>query len=175
MGGKMSNEYYRDYRSAHKTRRAELSKQSMLRMRYAVTPEDFQEFLRKQGNKCAICKKVFSEDAKPYLDHDHTSGWARGLLCRECNFAIGLLEEDTERFQNAADYLISNAVPTEFNFGLAKLACRKSKKHTAEFKLAMSKRHKGNKYRQGIAPWNKGIPWSEETKQKMRKPHRKEA
>ena len=175
MGGKMSNEYYRDYRSAHKEQRALISKDSVSRCRYAITPEEFQSLLTKQHNACAICQEKFSEANRPYIDHDHDSGWVRGLLCRDCNFAIGLLREDIDRFQAAADYLVSTAVPTEFNFGAAKAAVRKSKKHTAEFKLAMSKRHKGNKYRQGIAPWNKGIPWSEETKQKMRKPHRKEA
>ena len=173
MGGRMSNEYYRDYRAAHKVRKAELCKQSMLRMRYAITPEEFAEFLHKQNNACAICKGKFSESGKPYIDHDHGSRWVRGLLCRDCNFAIGLLREDIDRFQAAADYLVTTAVPTEFNFGAAKAATRKVLKHTDAFKAAMSVRQQGNTHRQGIVPWNKGKAWSEETKQKMRKPHQK--
>jgi hypothetical protein len=173
MGGKMSNAYYRDYRSSHKEQRAVISKESVNRCRYALTPEEFQEFLRRQHSACAICKDKFSEESIPYIDHDHSSGWVRGLLCRDCNFAIGLLREDIDRFQSAAAYLVSTATPTEFNFGAAKAAVRNFRKHTDEFKAAMSALHKGNTYRQGIVPWNKGKEWSEETKQKMRKPHRK--
>ena len=170
MGGKMSNAYYRDYRGAHKEQKAKISKASMNRCRYAITPEEFQAFLQKQNNACAICKDTFSEDSIPYIDHDHSSGWVRGLLCRDCNFAIGLLREDTERFQSAADYLILTAVPTEFNFGAAKAAVRKSLKHTEEFKIVMSVRQTGNTHRQGIEPWNKGKPLTEEHKLALCKP-----
>jgi hypothetical protein len=169
----MSNAYYKDYRSKHPKQRSQIIRDSKNRCLYGITSEEVQSFLRKQDNACAICHDKFSEASLPYIDHDHASGWVRGLLCRDCNFAIGLLREDIDRFQFAVDYLVANAVPTEFNFGAQKAAVRKTLKHTDEFKEAMSVRQKGNTHRQGIAPWNKGKAWSEATKQKMRKPHRK--
>jgi hypothetical protein len=39
------------------------------------------------------------------VDHDHANGNVRGLLCNACNTAIGLFEEDVERFATAAAYL----------------------------------------------------------------------
>jgi len=79
----MSNAYYKDYRSSHKEQRAVISKESMNRCRYGISKDEFDYFLRKQGNACAICKDRFSEESRPYIDHDHSSGWVRGLLCRD--------------------------------------------------------------------------------------------
>jgi len=170
MGGKKSNEYYRDYRKAHKETKAKISKESVNRCRYGISTEEFDEFLRKQGHACAICKDGFSEERRPYIDHDHSSGWVRGLLCRDCNFAIGLLREDIDRFQSAVDYLVSTTVPTEFNFGAQKAAVRKVLKHSDEFKVAMSLRQTGNTHRQGVVPWNKGKSLTEAHKVALRKP-----
>ena len=171
MGGKMSNAYYKDYRSSHKEQRAVISKESMNRCRYGISKNEFDDFLRKQGNACAICKDRFSEESRPYIDHDHSSGWVRGLLCRDCNFAIGLLREDIDRFQSAADYLISTAVPTEFNFAAQKAAVRKvGKNFTSEDLQRRQDTMRGNKFREGLVPWNKGKPLSEAPKQALRKP-----
>ena len=147
----------------------------MNRCRYALTPEAFQTFLQKQNYACAICKEQFFEDSIPYIDHDHSSGWVRGLLCRDCNFAIGLLNEDIDRFQSAAEYLIATAVPTEFNFGAAKAAVRKPpSRHRRGVVLSNETRQKISESKVGNSPaWNKGKPWSEETKTRMRKPKRK--
>jgi len=55
-----------------------------------------------QSGKCAICG-----DAQEMLvvDHDHTTGTVRGLLCHKCNQGIGLLRESKEIMQNAIAYL----------------------------------------------------------------------
>ncbi len=44
-------------------------------------------------------------EAKLMVDHDHTTGEVRGLLCHNCNRAIGLLREDPERLRRAIEYL----------------------------------------------------------------------
>jgi Recombination endonuclease VII len=43
------------------------------------------------------------------IDHDHQRKTIRGLLCNACNTAIGLFEEDLDRFEAAAIYLRSSA------------------------------------------------------------------
>ena len=46
----MSNEYHAQYNKLHAAQRAKTTKDSMNRCRYAITPEEFQSLLQKQGN-----------------------------------------------------------------------------------------------------------------------------
>ena len=167
----MSNEYKRNWAKSNSERKALSQKQSMVRCRYGITPEEVETQRIKQNNKCAICKERFSEDNLPYIDHDHSSGWFRGLLCRSCNFAIGLLKESAEFFQTAADYVIENATPTEFNFSAAKLFVRKSPGLPKGCRIVTKEtRNKQSASRMGAVPWNKGRPLSEEHKSSLSKP-----
>ena len=112
----------KEYRStqAFKIRAHTLYRQSVGRWKYGISTHEFDEFLRKQGNACAICAVRFSVDSVPYIDHDHSSGWVRGLLCHNCNAAIGLLKDSAICLQAAVEYLIHAATPTEFNVGAQK-------------------------------------------------------
>lgn len=72
---------------------------------YGLTREEFDDLRMAQGNRCAICQCEFV--ATPHIDHDHGSGEVRGLLCRECNIALGLFEDDPRRLEAAVAYLVS--------------------------------------------------------------------
>lgn len=53
---------------------------------------------------CAICGRV--DRVSPlHLDHDHKTGYFRGLLCKKCNTAIGLMGDDRARLAQAIIYL----------------------------------------------------------------------
>lgn len=67
--------------------------------------------LEAQGGVCAICKGPETKPNAKYLavDHDHATGAVRGLLCNNCNRAIGLLGDDAERLIAGADYLRGEA------------------------------------------------------------------
>lgn len=54
-----------------------------------------------QAGKCAIC---LAREAT-CVDHDHDTGDIRGLLCRKCNSAIGIIGETPELLDRAAKYL----------------------------------------------------------------------
>lgn len=71
--------------------------------RYGLTPEAFDALCRGQNGRCAICEQC--PDHVLYVDHCHMTGAVRGLLCRKCNFAIGLLEDSTSRLDAAKVYL----------------------------------------------------------------------
>ena len=66
-----------------------------------------------QDNKCAICNTEFENIIeKPgkvkvgyNVDHDHTTGSVRGLLCSKCNRSIGLLQDSIEVLESAVKYL----------------------------------------------------------------------
>jgi hypothetical protein len=68
--------------------------------------ERFDQVLKEQDNKCAICDRTFDEDCKPHADHKHgDSPIPRGILCGNCNRGIGNLREDPAIFQAALSYL----------------------------------------------------------------------
>jgi hypothetical protein len=67
------------------------------------TPELFSFRLIEQENKCAICDAEFF--GTPNADHDHVSKKPRGLLCRKCNLAIGLLQDSEVVIEAAILYI----------------------------------------------------------------------
>lgn len=79
-----------------------------LRIRYGITPEDYDRMLAEQGGGCAICGVTEPGETRRYfaVDHEHSdTGPVRGLLCGPCNRAIGLLGDDPDRIEAAAAYL----------------------------------------------------------------------
>lgn len=76
-------------------------RKSMLKHKYGITLEEYQNLLTEQENKCAICKR----EIQLCVDHDHVTGKTRGLLCHACNRAIGLLKENEEILINAINYV----------------------------------------------------------------------
>lgn len=69
---------------------------------YGITDEQYQAMHDAHEGKCAICGS-----SKPWLniDHDHVTGRVRGLLCKQCNWAIGLMKDDPQRLKRASEYL----------------------------------------------------------------------
>lgn len=76
---------------------------------YGITAEDYDRMLAEQNGACAICQRPPSDrsanEASLHVDHDHSTGDVRALLCRSCNLAIGLFREDRARILAAIDYL----------------------------------------------------------------------
>jgi hypothetical protein len=95
-----------DYRIAA-NRRHSIEKQKvcgrerMHKIRYNLTSEDYAKILEQQDGHCAICPKT--EDL--VVDHCHGTKKVRGLLCRRCNVALGMLDDDADRIEGAARYL----------------------------------------------------------------------
>ncbi len=81
---------------------------SFIKRTYGIDSETYYEMLERQNYKCAIC---FSEDnnssarTKMFIDHCHSTGKVRGLLCSKCNMALGNFNDDIEILKNAIEYL----------------------------------------------------------------------
>ena len=87
-------------------------KSAFLRRRYKIGIEDYQRRLGEQGGCCAICRKPESLEIKGCVvslavDHDHSTGAVRGLLCSNCNRGLGLFNDDPALLLAAMDYLAS--------------------------------------------------------------------
>lgn len=81
-----------------------------LRRNYGIDADDYADMLAAQDSKCKICQSLglkINKNAKVHLvvDHDHQTGAVRGLLCHNCNRALGLLQDNKEIAYRAAEYL----------------------------------------------------------------------
>lgn len=92
----------REAYAAHPERFAAHHRKHNLKFRYGLTLEDYDQMVADQHGTCAICERP---DLKLCVDHDHGTGRVRGLLCHDCNLAIGKLEDDAARADRAAEYL----------------------------------------------------------------------
>lgn len=85
-------------------RSRESSRRRNLLCKYGITVEEYEELLRKQKDVCGICEGK-SSDRNLAVDHDHTTGRVRGLLCNNCNRALGLFQDSRDILQKALDYI----------------------------------------------------------------------
>lgn len=78
-----------------------------IKRKYGITPVQYDEMLSRQKGKCAICGKSnrHNKQGRFNIDHCHLTGVIRGLLCWECNVAIGRMGDDPNRLRKAAEYL----------------------------------------------------------------------
>lgn len=74
--------------------------------RYGITSQEYDDKYAAQKGCCTICG-VHQSDVKSALavDHDHTTGDVRDLLCSACNGGIGNLQDSVELCLKAAEYL----------------------------------------------------------------------
>ena len=68
-----------------------------------VTDKMYWEMYHKQEGRCGIChRRMYSKRYKNFcVDHNHTTGVIRGLLCHNCNRAIGMLRDDPVALRRA--------------------------------------------------------------------------
>ncbi|WP_307870801.1 endonuclease VII domain-containing protein [Micromonospora sp. C51] len=72
-----------------------------LRRRYGIGQQEFDELLAEQGGVCAVCGDPDPE----HVDHDHRTGWVRGILCFNCNGGLGQFRDSPTRLARAITYL----------------------------------------------------------------------
>jgi len=88
------------------------SRRTMLKVKYGISLERYNEVLKEQNGVCAICKKAETNHSNKKgpvdslrVDHCHSTGKVRGLLCSECNFGISKFDDDTNLLLEAIKYL----------------------------------------------------------------------
>jgi hypothetical protein len=91
-------EYYATHRERARDRK--------LKRVFGITLGEFRVLSESQNDLCAICnKKEIIPNRSLCVDHDHTTGKIRGLLCYKCNVMIGMSNESIQIMENALTYL----------------------------------------------------------------------
>ena len=70
--------------------------------KYSIAIKDVEDLYKEQLGLCAICSKDMTNDY--HIDHNHTTGKVRGLLCRICNLGLGYIEKE-DWLDKAVKYL----------------------------------------------------------------------
>lgn len=84
----------------------ELRKKTILKNVYGISLDDYNDMFKKQDGKCFGCYMSHSELKRGLLvDHNHSTGKVRGLLCDNCNKALGCVKDNVSILGNLITYL----------------------------------------------------------------------
>ncbi len=106
--------YRRRFDKVSRALKAEAYQGYDLKKNYGLSLAEYNAMSERQGHKCAICGQpegmtIRGKVVRLAVDHDHSTGAIRGLLCSTCNTAIGLLKESPDLFAKALQYLSKHA------------------------------------------------------------------
>jgi hypothetical protein len=104
------------YRQKHKEKFRERNRVSNFRNRennhawrrmnlYGLSSEAYYTLLGEQGGACAVCGSDDWLTRVPHVDHNHITGRARGIVCRKCNLALGMIDDDVNIAKSLVKYL----------------------------------------------------------------------
>ena len=100
------------WRKDNPERFREIKRNSRLKAEFGITATQYDAMYANQNGKCAICNtqetSKSSHSAAPKalaVDHDHSTGKVRALLCSRCNQAVGMVKENFDTALNLAKYI----------------------------------------------------------------------
>lgn len=87
----------------------EKRRDTFLKSRYGISLSEFNAMLETQGGGCGIChSKTAGRKGTFIVDHCHSTGKIRGILCHKCNAGLGMFKDSREFLTSASDYLEKN-------------------------------------------------------------------
>jgi hypothetical protein len=84
-----------------------LNREAQQARRYGLSLAQFRAMVMAQGNRCKCCGTLFGmlRSTRPNIDHCHTTGQVRGILCLQCNLLLGHAEDKPKILETCARYL----------------------------------------------------------------------
>lgn len=89
----------------NKERIRPIHKNNYLKAKFGITLDEYETKKNSQNGLCAICKKALGMGKKCHLDHCHSTGKIRGMLCSECNTGLGKFVDQPDLLRAAANYI----------------------------------------------------------------------
>jgi len=99
-----ASEQSRKWREANEHAYRAKQRRNHIKRTYGLDEADYQALCAEQDHACAICCTPMGE-VRTVVDHDHSTGEIRGILCVTCNTGIGMLRDDYQLVQRALNYL----------------------------------------------------------------------
>jgi hypothetical protein len=97
-------EYKKSNPNTKRNRKAE-----KLKLRYGLTYAEWEQMRETEDYKCMACGITEQELGRTLdVDHCHTNGKARGILCNKCNTALGHAYDNPDILRALADYVETN-------------------------------------------------------------------
>lgn len=80
--------------------------------RYGITEDQYKNLIARSGGFCEICgvPEVHAPKGRLHIDHDHSTGEVRGLLCQRCNHGLGHFKDSEALLSRASEYLSRSLV-----------------------------------------------------------------
>lgn len=96
----------RAWRKANPEKHKLSSKWTKIKITYGLTKQDWEAMFVAQGSCCAGCGSLSHKSKRDWVvDHCHSTGTIRGILCWHCNVALGMCDDDPDRLRRLAKYL----------------------------------------------------------------------
>ena len=82
-----------------------------LKRNYGITLNEYNQMLTEQNNQCAVCHTTDpgGKHGKFVIDHCHSTNKIRGVLCNNCNTALGLVGDNVDTLHKMINYLGINS------------------------------------------------------------------
>lgn len=80
------------------------AKSKNLKARYGIDYDGYRMMLANQGDRCGCCEESL-DPADGHVDHCHSTGVIRGIVCQGCNLSLGHAKDDPVRLRRLADYI----------------------------------------------------------------------
>lgn len=97
-----------DWKNKNPEKWKERAFKNKLSTRYGISVEFYEDRLKVQHNRCAICLNHCKTRKKLSIDHCHATGKFRGLICNSCNLGLANFNDDPGLLQAAARYIVEN-------------------------------------------------------------------
>jgi hypothetical protein len=90
-----------NYEYERRPERRKRKREVTLFKKFGITLDQVNEIRSRQQNKCGIC----ASDNPTHIDHCHSTGVVRGILCHHCNLGLGNFKDSTSRMGKAIEYI----------------------------------------------------------------------
>jgi hypothetical protein len=101
-------EHTKKWRAENPDKRHKQERSRHLLQTYGIVQKEYDDMLYSQQGCCKLCgKKLIRESVKRYfsVDHNHSTGIVRGILCYNCNSGLGLFKDNPHLLERAKEYV----------------------------------------------------------------------